>query len=190
MEGSQIRHQFYKKPMASRKLVQAKSAFSTGKKRSILLEEGMSRLRNCSPELSWSRKAVFLNRFSSDLINSGHTASFRRTVLNRIVKRYQAELSNHLEGRKPLYRSREERESSKDASRIVSQKETWFRAEEATSTLTVPSSPDGLLAEKVRKNILQGRQLCGTKTKEVENGGKSSNGVLIKSNQFPKDECG
>ena len=98
VEYGKIYHQFYKKPMAGRKLVQSRSAFSTTKKRSILLEEGLRRLRNCSPELPWSNKAYFLNKFSSDMRYSGHNLSFRRTVLKKIVKRYEVELSNHLEG--------------------------------------------------------------------------------------------
>ena len=61
VENKRIHHQFYKKPMASRKLVQAKSAFSTSKKRSILMEEGLRRLQNCSPNLAWDRKTYFLN---------------------------------------------------------------------------------------------------------------------------------
>jgi hypothetical protein len=109
VEAGQIRHQFFKKPMANRKVVQAKSAFSTGIKRSILVEEGMRRLRNCSPELNWFRKIKFLNTFSSDLRYSGHSESFRQTVLKTVVGRYKAKLSNHLEGRKTMFRTREER---------------------------------------------------------------------------------
>ena len=53
--------------------------------RLILLEEGMR--RNCSPELPWSKKVYFLNKFSSDLKYSGHTISFRKTLLKRILTR-------------------------------------------------------------------------------------------------------
>ena len=145
MVNNRVRHQFYRKPMASRKLVQARSAFSTSKKRSILLEDGMRRLRNCSPELSWTVKAKFLNRFSSDLRCSGHTTSFRRTVLNRVLNKYKVDLSNHLEGSRRMYRTREERENSKDAKKNSSQKDTWFRWRKGgfSSTLTVPVTPGG-----------------------------------------------
>ena len=66
VKNGQIIYKFYKKSMASRKLVQARSAFSNCMKRSILLEEGLRRLRNCSPNLPWNNKVTFLNRFSSD----------------------------------------------------------------------------------------------------------------------------
>ena len=85
-----------------------------------------------------------------------------------------------------MFRSRKERE----AASIPKQKDSWFRAGGATSTLIVPVTPDGLLAEKVRKNLQKGRQPSDTKTKVVEDGGTSSRGVLVKSNQFPREECG
>ena len=190
MVDNRVRHLFYRKPMASRKLVQARSAFSTSKKRSILLEDGMRRLRNCSPELSWTVKAKFLNRFSSDLRCSGHTTSFRRTVLNRVLNKYKVDLSNHLEGSRRMYRTREERENSKDANKFSSQKDTWFRSGGFSSTLTVPVTPGGVLADRVRNNLAKGRQPKGTKTKVVEDGGLCTKNVLSKSNQFPRDKCG
>jgi hypothetical protein len=104
------------------------TTFSTGKKQAILLEDGLRRLRNCSPELDWSVKVGFLNKFSSDLRFSGHTANFRRTILNRVLNKYRTDLANHVEGRKTMYRSREERENMKDNTRGSSQKDTWFRA--------------------------------------------------------------
>ena len=104
-----IFHRFYKKSMSSRMVVQAKSAFSTQKKISILMEEGQRRLRNCSPELDWKEKVLFLNRFSSDLRRSGHTPSFRGLILRRVIQKYRADLSNHLEGNRPMYRIRDKR---------------------------------------------------------------------------------
>ena len=37
---------------------------------------------------------------------------------------------------------------------------------------------------------MHGSQPTGTKTKEMEDGGVSSRVGLVKSNQFPRDECG
>ena len=182
-------HQFFKKPMASRKLVQAESAFSTSKKRAILLEEGMRRLRNCAPDLAWKNKAYFLNKFASDMRFSGHTQSFRNTILKIVVARYEVELSNHLEGKKRLYRSRLERIKMKEETRVSSLKDTWFRSGGYTSTLTVPATPSGSLAEKVRRNLERGRQPRGTKTKVLEDGGRGVRQGMILSNQFPRESC-
>ena len=56
--------------------------------------------------------------------------------------------------------------------------------EGATSTLTVPVTPDGKLAESVRKNLMRSRQPPGTKVKVVEDGGISSKSGIVKSNQW------
>ena len=184
---NRIYHQFYKKQMASRKVVQAHSAFSTSKKRSILVEEGQRRLKNCSPELDWEQKVVFLNRFSSDMKRSGHTASFRRTIMRRVILKYQTDLANHHEGKKVMFRSRKERIEQNISTNC--RKDTWFRSGGATSTLTVPITPGGILAEKVRRNLDKGRQPPGTKTKVIEDGGTSSKAGLVRSNQFALEAC-
>ena len=94
---NRIYHRFYKKQMATRKVVNAKSALPTRAKRSILLEEGSRRLINCSPELEQQDKVVFLNRLSLDMRNSGHCFQFRKTILQRVVAKYISSLSNHEE---------------------------------------------------------------------------------------------
>ena len=169
-------------------VVQARSAFSTQKKMSILLEEGQRRLRNCSPELDWEGKVLFLNRFSSDLKRSGHSVSFRRIVLKRVIMKYRADLSNHLEGRKRMYRTREERQEQNQQGRACT-RDTWFRTKGATSTLTVPATPKGTLANLVRENLERSRRPAGTLTKVIESGGTSAQFNLVKSNQFPRDKC-
>ena len=119
VRGHTIFHQYYQKPMASRVVVQASSAFSTSKKRSILLEEGLRRLRNCSPELEWKEKVVFLHRFSGDLKRSGHVSSFRRTVLRRVIIKYKTDLTNHVEGNRLLYRPKAERDQQQMFKKMV-----------------------------------------------------------------------
>ena len=111
------------------------------------------------------------------------------TLLKRVVARYEVELSNHLEEKVRLYRNREERIKMKEESKMSSQKDTWFRVGGFSSTLTVPATPNGLLAEQVRKNLQKGRQPENTKTKVIEDGGRSVRGGVILSNQFPRLEC-
>ena len=62
----------------------------------------------------------------------------------------------------------------KERTKVSSLKDTWFRTGGYTSTLIVPATHDGILAEVVRKNLEKGRQPSGTKTKVLEDGGRSS----------------
>ena len=89
-----------------------------------------------------------------------------------------------------MYRTREEREAMKEANKFSCQRDTWFRTGGFTSTLTVPVTPMGVLANKVRANLAKGREPEGTRTKVIEDGGLSTKRVLNKSNQFPRDNCG
>ena len=186
---NRIYHSFYKKPMATKKVVHAKSALPTRVKRSILLEEGSRRLRNCSPELEWEDKVVHLNRLSSEMKNSGHSESFRRTILQRVVSKYENSLSNHQEDKVNMYRTKIEREDQKKANQVLTTNDTWFRKGGYTSTLTVPPTPGGRLASSIEGNLGKGRQPPGTKTKVIEGNGLSSCLGLTKNNQFPREEC-
>ena len=118
---------------------------------------------------------------------SGHVTSFRRTILRRVILKYKTDLTNHLEGKKCLYRTRAERENQNHE--IRKERHNWFRSSGATSTLTVPTTPGGSLANEVRRNLDRSRQPEGTKTKVIEDGGVSSRVGIVKTNQFPRGEC-
>ena len=94
-----------------------------------------------------------------------------------------------MEGDRPLYRSRDEREKMKQDTKAMSMRDTWFRKSGATSTISVPPTPGGALAKMVEKNLELGRQPDGTSTKVLEGSGLSSCRGLVKSNQFPRESC-
>ena len=94
-EGGKILHQHYSKPMSSKSVIMARSAFTDREKRNILLEEGYRRLRNCHPDLPWARKAVFLTDLNLAMRAAGHTQSFRDLVTTRVVARYSTTMKNH-----------------------------------------------------------------------------------------------
>ena len=71
--GSKILHQLYTKPMASRAVIMARSAFTDREKKNILVEEGNRRLRNCHPDLPWLRKAAFLTDMNLAMRKAVHT---------------------------------------------------------------------------------------------------------------------
>ena len=73
--------------------------------------------------------------------------------------------------------------------KLRNQRDTWFRSGGHTSTLTVPATDNSSLAEIVRKNLEMGRQPKGTKTKVIEDGGKSAKCGIVKYNPFPRQTC-
>ena len=128
-------------------------------------------------------------KFSSYIRYSGHSPSFRCTILKKVIERYEVELANHLEEKKKMFRSRPERMQMKQEMMITNLRDTWFRKGGYTSTLMVPATPDGILAEKIRKNLENVRQPKGTKIKVLEDGGVSIQLGAVKPNPFPKEGC-
>jgi hypothetical protein len=82
-----------------------------------------------------------------------------------------------------------ERIQMKEKTKFAAQKDTWFRVGGSTSTITVPVTPNGLLAEQIRENLKRSRQPTGTKTLVVEDGAIGAQRGLTKSNQFPRNKC-
>ena len=100
-----IFHEPYAKPMASKAVVMAKSAFPASTKKNILLEEGSRRLRNCSPKLQWKEKLKHLERFSVAMAEGGHTVQYRKMIIIRVLARYETSLENQRLGTKRMYRT-------------------------------------------------------------------------------------
>jgi hypothetical protein len=105
-----IKHRFYKKPMASDVTLNAKSAYPLSATRATLTEETLRRLRNNSPEDDFASKCDHITKWAISLKRGGHDEKFRVNMIAKAVKKFKDEICDHNEGRKDLYRSREERE--------------------------------------------------------------------------------
>jgi hypothetical protein len=95
---------------------------------------------------------------------------------------------NHLTDNKKLYRTRQERIQMNEKVKFAAQKDTWFRVG-GTSAITVPATQNGILAEKIRENMMKSRQPTGTKTLVVDNVGVGAQRGLTRSNQFLREKC-
>ena len=109
VQEGQVKHQFFRKSVSTRKMVMARSAFSNAKKRSILVAEGLRRLRNCSPEDYITSKIRYLNEMAVDMMSSGHAAHFRKIVIEKALDKYMKEIGDWKTGGPCIYRSRSER---------------------------------------------------------------------------------
>ena len=76
--------------MASKKVIMARSAFTTREKLNILVTEGVQRV--CSPSLPWEVKKKCLTRFCHQIRDSGHAQLFRDTVVSKTVASYKNSL--------------------------------------------------------------------------------------------------
>ena len=108
MESNTVMFEFYRKSVANRNVLNSRSAFPVSTQRCILVEEGLRRLRNCSPDLPRDRKMYFLSDFAVSLMDSGHHVGFRQQILKAVLQKYETELQNHLAGTKNLFRNKAE----------------------------------------------------------------------------------
>ena len=183
--------EFYKKPMATRKVTMARSALATLQKRKILVEEASRRLSNYSPDLPWSVKVHSLNLLCIDMHDCEHSERFRTTVISRAVGKYQKNLANHNNGVKVMFRTKEEREEYTKSNGGRKNKATWFRGgkDAVTTTTTVPTTPGGQLAEQMVSALASCPGPGRCRTKVLEGGGTSVKRNLVSSNPFPRQSC-
>ena len=190
MKDGFIEHRHYTKPMASKSVIQASSAFTAAEKMNILVNEGNRRLKNYSPHLSWEEKKRDLTTLMIQMEEGGHKESFRAVVAVRTVARYQNSLKNHQWGKKRMYRSREEQKQELEAAGGRASKSNWFQRSGATNLLRVPATTDSSLAKAVEGALARTAAPSGLRAKVVEEPGRSVGSWLVKSNPFPRKSCG
>ena len=161
--------------------------------RNILLEEASRRLRNCSPCLPWSTKASLLSELNIQMMDAGHSQAFRDLITTRAVAKYGNSLRNHRkvgEGRRPMYRTREERERQWEEQGGRPTKANWFRKGGFTSVLDVPATPGSELAGRVEEVLRTVPGPGGCRPRVQERPGRSVLAALTSNNTFPRESCG
>jgi hypothetical protein len=181
--------------MASKYTLRKDTAYPKNSVKSVLMEETLRRLRNCSPELPWKEKGHFLTEYAKEMKASGHSEKFRKEIITRAMKKYENELKSHEEGKNNMYRNREEREKEIEAKGGKKNKATWFRKRgkegetEETSILRIPYT-EGVLKKRINNEIQRGKNPPGTKVKVQEDSGERLLHQLVKPDPFAKESCG
>ena len=101
-----IEYSFYRKPCANNLLVLKESALAMKNKFTILTHECFRRLHNCSDTLPEEEKVEILNKFMSDLKDSGYNEKERKNILEAGLKTFSNLKEKEKNGERPFYRSR------------------------------------------------------------------------------------
>ena len=123
-----------------------------------------------------------------DMKRCGHSERFRLTVAEKVVGRYRQKLQLHLSGQKTMYRNKTERQEEIEQAGGQRRKDTWFRGDGYTSTITIPPTPGSKLVNSVRREVENCAAPKGTKTKVIEVGGCRV-GSYLGNNSFCKENC-
>ena len=151
VEGSTcIMHEFYSKDVSSNLVVHARSALSWPVKRTVLSQEMLRVLLNCSIGLPWEQVIVHANRLMLRVQFSGYTKKFRYQVVRSALKAYDEIRSQHERGKRPLHRPYEWKRQERDAAKTT-KKLGWYRKGGYESVIFVPSTPNSELQKEYQR---------------------------------------
>ena len=184
-DGIKIMYEHYEKDIVSKAVLNAKSAMSTGTKRTILTQEMLRIITHCSEYLPWETVCCHVNNFMKKLQFSGYDQSFRHSVANSSLKAFEAIKQSASEGRSPINRSkrwkREERREEREYKR-----KNWYKNGGFDSVLFVPCTPGGYLQKMYQREIAR----SGIRIKVIERAGITLKNKLQRSNPFRPELCG
>ena len=191
-EQNRIDFEFFEKPTKNPRVILADSALGFSKKRTILTQECLRRLRNTKKELGPEVQAKHLNLFMLKLKNSGYSQKFRVEILDSALKAYKKMTEDDTKGVKPMYRSREwnakERRESKSKKKL-----NWWNSEKSKvqykSVLFVTPTPGGVLAKELRKREEELNRNSKDRIKIEEKGGLKMKDILGSKDPFKKSKC-
>ena len=183
-EQNTIMHEFYAKDVSSKAVVNYSSALPDNVKRTVLSQEGLRRLLNCSRSLPWSEKTKHLTEFSKNLQYSGYNKFFRFHTIASSIKAYNNLCSKEDDGERPLYRPRSWNESERRENKRLKKNE-WFKKDGEVSVLFVPPTPNSTLAKTLRE-VAEKSEL---KIRIAERSGVSLKRKLQRSNPFKPKNC-
>lgn len=189
-----VMFEFYRKPMATRLLIMARSAMPSRTKRASLTQEALRIMRNCCPDIPWERRAELLSDFCLRMKISGYPQLYRKGIIESTLAAWDKILEEDRTGERPLYRERawrrEERQKEKEKKAAG-----WYKqlgGKKSDFPIFCPMSPGGRLAERWRKVAEEVRRASGGKVRPtiVEQPGLPISALLVDSLAGELDDCG
>ena len=174
-----VLHEFYYKDVASKSVINARSALPWGCKRTILTQEVLRILLNCSRELPWKAIVAHVNHMMLRLQYSGYDRKFREEVVRSTLAAYDRLVELDANGEKPLYRPREWRALERERERRK-RHDNWFRKGDFDTVVFVPATPGSQLKRRYMREI----KATEFKIKVVEQSGTTLKAMLQRSDPF------
>ena len=126
-KDNRVDYVFYKKPMASDKVVLRSSAMSYRQKITTLTQEVFRRLHNTSDKIHENVKIVILNQFMETLVKSGYNEAERLTILRGGINTFEKLKKKEADGERPFYRSVEFKKNQNVNNVKRKKSSSWFK---------------------------------------------------------------
>ena len=179
-----IMYEHYRKEIASKMTIHARSAIPRNQQRNILTQEVIRIMKNCSQELPWETKAKHLEDLSLRMQFSGHDKEMRKAAINSGLSAYKTMEENQAKGTTPLHRTRQWKRKEREKMKRT-KKETWYQKGGYESTIFIPTTPNGELRKRMQRKIDQ----SDIKIKVIEKTGNTIKNTLHKTSITEKTEC-
>ena len=101
-------HNFYKKSMCTKTVIPASSAMPMCMKKSVLIQEGLRRVRNNSLSSQLEDFIRDLKEYNIELYSSGYSELFRLKLSEKILAKYQIQLDSHKDAKVSFYRTKQQ----------------------------------------------------------------------------------
>ena len=180
-----IMHEFYCKDVSSKNVVNFRSAFPDKMKRTILTQEIIRILVNCSRNLKWESVCKHIEFYSAKMQLSGYKKNFRAQVVKSALHAYDKMLQKDKQGIEPLHRNRNWKRIERIKNKR-SKKENWFKGKENNEiVIFVPTTPKSELKKRLKKVI----DNAAVKINISEVPGRNMKKIMQRSDPFKNKEC-
>ena len=183
-----IMYQHYEKVVASRQVLNAKSAQSESCKRNVHVQEMLRRMLNCSTRLNWQEEtAPFLTDYMARMMQAGYKEAYRKRTLEHALTIFDKMREDDRDGSRPLHRPADwnvdERLEHKKKKR-----HRWSNKGGHVAPIFVPPTPNGELARQLRE-IADRETEAGVRFKVIETGGCTIQSQVQLSNPTATAGC-
>ena len=189
VKEDQIIHEFYEKPCAAKQVIPYQSAHSKKMKMSVLVEEGLRRLRNCSRGLDPEVSRKVMAKWSRKLQRSGYPFTVRHEVIKTACEKWERMCQEEDRGGRPIHRPREwkkkERRLEKEKKRS-----NWHQKDPKQASAPLILDPTGGSLTKDSKEVCANfEKVTGMRISVVERAGQAVK-HLAKPEPLRKTGCG
>ena len=184
-----VKHEHYEKPCTNAFVLPATSAHSKKMRMSVLVEEGLRRLRNCSRGLDACVRRRVMTAWAMKLKRSGYPETVRHQVITEAVRKFEKMCKEEDEGGRPVHRARS---WQKSARRLEKERKgtTWHKSNpERVSAPLIIDPTAGALTEKMKAVCKDFGATMGMDVKVVERAGKAVKSDA-KSEPLRNKSCG
>lgn len=174
--------EFYFKDVASKSVVNARSALPWSCKRTILIQEVLRILLTCSGDLPWKTVVGHVNHMMLRLQYSGYDQKFRTEIVRSALSAYNRLIELDASGEKQTKRLCRKLERARERRR---RRENWCKKGGFDTVIFVPVTPGSQLKHPFIKEIKE----TGFRNMVVEQSGVTLESLLQKSAPFKEKQC-